>query len=217
MKRTKTSKAWMAEHVHDPYVQQARKLGYRSRAAFKLLEIDERHHLFKKGAQVVDLGAAPGGWSQVAIQKVGAQGRVIALDLLDMAPLAGVEFIRGDFTEREVAAELDRRLEGLAVDLVMSDMAPNISGIGSVDQARSIHLAELALTLARERLKPEGALLVKLFQGAGFEDFVRLARGFFRRVAVVKPQASRGRSREVYLLAREPLAKADPHAGNNWV
>lgn len=205
MKRTKTSKAWMTEHVTDPYVQQAKKLGYRSRAAFKLLEIDARDHLLKPGTVVVDLGAAPGGWAQVAAKKVGAKGRVIAVDLLELAPLAGVEFIQGDFTEDAVLAELEGRLGGVAIDLVISDMAPNISGIGLSDQARSMHLAELAMDFAVQRLKPGGCFLVKLFQGSGFEAFVREARRRFKQVMVRKPEASRSRSREVYLLAKHPL------------
>lgn len=205
MKRTKTSKAWMTEHVSDPYVQQAKKLGYRSRAAFKLLEIDAKDHLLKPGMVVVDLGAAPGGWAQVAAKKVGPTGRVIAVDLLDMAPLAGVEFIRGDFTEDAVLAELEGRLGGAAIDLVISDMAPNISGIGLSDQARSMHLAELAMDFAAQRLKPGGCFLVKLFQGSGFEEFVRDARRRFKQVLVRKPDASRSRSKEVYLLAKGPL------------
>lgn len=208
MKRSKTSKAWMTEHVTDPYVREAKRLGYRSRAAFKLLEIDARDHLLKPGALVVDLGAAPGGWSQVAAGRVGPAGRVLALDLLEMAPLAGVEFIQGDFTEEAVLAALERRLAGRRADLVMSDMAPNISGIGIADQARSQHLAELAMDFALQWLKPDGVFLVKLFQGSGFEDFVREARRRFRQVALRKPQASRPRSREVYLLARQPRGDA---------
>jgi 23S rRNA (uridine2552-2'-O)-methyltransferase len=204
MKRTKTSRAWMAEHVNDPYVQRAKRLGYRSRAAFKLLEIDARDHLLKPGAVVVDLGAAPGGWSQVAAQKVGPAGRVIAVDLLEMAPVAGVVFLKGDFTDPAVAARLEAALGGRGVDLVLSDMAPNISGIGAADQARHLHLAEMALAFALGRLKPDGVFLVKLFQGSGFEAFVRGAREHFRQVCLRKPEASRSRSREVYLLARQP-------------
>lgn len=205
MKRTKTSKAWMTEHVNDPYVQQAKRLGYRSRAAFKLLEIDERDHLLKPGMVVVDLGAAPGGWSQVAAKKIGQKGRIIALDLLEMPVIAGVDFIQGDFTEDAVLAELEQRLTGAAVDLVICDMAPNISGIGLADQARSMHLAELAMEFAVQWLKPSGVFLVKLFQGAGFEDYVREARRRFKQVAVRKPGASRSRSKEVYLLGKGVL------------
>jgi 23S rRNA (uridine2552-2'-O)-methyltransferase len=202
MKRTKTSKAWMTEHVNDPYVQQAKRLGYRSRAAFKLLEIDQRDHLLKPGVVVVDLGAAPGGWSQVAAKKIGHKGRIIALDLLEMPPISGVDFIQGDFTEESVLAELEQRLAGAPIDLVICDMAPNISGIGLSDQARSMHLAELAMDFAVHWLKPSGAFLVKLFQGAGFEEYVREARRRFKQVSVRKPEASRSRSKEVYLLAK---------------
>lgn len=208
MKRTKTSKAWMTEHVNDPYVQQAKRLGYRSRAAFKLLEIDARDHLLKQGMVVVDLGAAPGGWSQVAVKKIGHKGRIIALDLLEMPPIAGVDFIQGDFTEDAVLAELEQRLAGAAVDLVICDMAPNISGIGLADQARSMHLAELAMEFAAQWLKPSGVFLVKLFQGTGFEDYVREARRRFKLVAVRKPEASRSRSKEVYLLGKGMLPGA---------
>jgi 23S rRNA (uridine2552-2'-O)-methyltransferase len=202
MKRSKTSKQWMAEHVTDPFVQRAQKEGYRSRAAYKLLEIAERDHLLKPGTVVVDLGATPGGWSQVA----AARGcRVIALDLLPMHPLPGVEFIQGDFREDAVLAELEARLAGRAVDLVISDMAPNISGIGVADQARAMHLAELALDFASNHLRPGGAFLVKVFQGAGFEDFMRQMRGHFAKVAARKPKASRDRSSEQYLLGLERL------------
>lgn len=218
MKRSKTSKAWMTEHVTDPYVQQARKLGYRSRAAFKLLEIDARDHLLRPGAVVVDLGAAPGGWSQVAAARVGRAGRVIAVDLLEMSPLPGVEFIQGDFTEAGVLEQLQGRLQGRPVDLVISDMAPNISGIGLSDQARSMDLAELAMDFALRWLKPGGVFLVKLFQGSGFEEFVRGARRRFRQVALRKPGASRSRSREVYLLARQPVvATGKAHDGPEWI
>lgn len=200
MKRSKTSKAWMMEHVNDPYVQRAKQEGYRSRAAYKLLEIIERDHLLKPGMTVVDLGAAPGGWSQVAAQKLAGQGRVIALDVLEMASMAGVTFIQGDFREGTVLDELVKALNGRPVDLVISDMAPNISGIGIADQARAMHLAELALEFAALHLKPGGSFLVKVFQGEGFEPYVREMRRHFRQVATRKPKASRGRSNEVYLL-----------------
>lgn len=202
MKRSKTSKQWMQEHVNDPYVQRAQKEGYRSRAAYKLLEIDQREHLLKFGAVVVDLGATPGGWSQVAAAK-GC--KVIALDLLPLQPLAGVEFIQGDFREPAVLAELEARLSGKPVALVISDMSPNISGIGVADQARAMHLAELALDFASNHLQPGGTFLVKVFQGAGFEDFVRLIRSRFAKVATRKPKASRDRSSELYLLGLEKL------------
>ena len=200
MKPTKTSKQWMREHINDPYVQQAQKDGYRSRAAYKLLEIDERDHLIKPGMIVVDLGATPGGWSQIAGNKVGDRGRVFALDLLPLSPLPRVEFIQGDFREDSVLAQLEEKLAGKKVELVISDMAPNISGIDLSDQARSIHLAELALEFAMQHLKPGGAFLVKVFQGVGFEEYVKEMRKHFTKVASRKPKASRDRSNEVYLL-----------------
>lgn len=203
MKRSKTSKQWMHEHVNDPYVQRAQKEGYRSRAAYKLLEMDERDHLFKSGMVVVDLGAVPGGWSQVAVAKVGPAGRVIALDLLPLSPIAGVEFIQGDFREDGVLTQLEERLSGKQVGLVISDMAPNISGIGLSDQARAMHLAELALEFALQHLPAGAAFLVKVFQGAGFEDYLKLMRSNFGRVVTRKPDASRDRSSEVYLLGLE--------------
>ncbi len=200
MKRTKTSKAWMMEHVTDPYVQRAKHEGYRSRASYKLLEIIERDHLLKPGMRVVDLGATPGGWSQVVAQKLAGQGKVIALDLLEMAPLAGVTFIQGDFREDTVLAGLVKALDGRPVDLVISDMAPNISGVGLVDQARAMHLAELALEFALQHLKPGGSFLVKVFQGDGFDEYIRAMRGHFGQVATRKPKASRGRTNETFLL-----------------
>ncbi len=205
MKRTKTSKQWMHEHVNDPYVQRAQKEGYRSRAAYKLLEIDERDHLLKPGMVVVDLGATPGGWSQVAVAKVGQAGKVIALDLLPLHPLRGVEFIQGDFREDGALAQLEERLGGRQVGLVISDMSPNISGVGMTDQARAMHLAELALDFSVQHLKPGGAFLIKLFQGAGFEEYVKLMRSHFARVVTRKPKASRDRSSELYLLGLEKL------------
>ena len=202
MKRTRTSNAWLREHVNDPYVQRARAEGYRSRASFKLMEIDDRDHLIRSGEVVVDLGATPGGWSQVAAKRMQGKGRVIALDLLEMDPLHGVEFIQGDFREDEVLAELERTLAGQKVGLVLSDMAPNMSGILLSDQARVMHLAELGLEFSRNWLKPEGAFLVKVFQGHGYEDFVREMRPTFKTVTTRKPEASRDRSAEVYLLGR---------------
>ena len=206
MKRTKTSKQWMREHVNDPYVQRAQKDGYRSRAAYKLLEIDERDHLLKPGMVVVDLGAAPGGWSQVAAAK-GA--RVIALDLLPLHPLHGVEFILGDFREASVLAQLEERLGGKKIGLVISDMSPNISGIGMADQARAIYLAELALDFSVKHLKPGGAFLIKLFQGAGFEGYVKLMRSHFTSVVTRKPNASRDRSSELYILGLKRLERLE--------
>ena len=205
MKPSKTSKQWMREHINDPYVQMAQKDGYRSRAAYKLLEIDERDHLIKAGMVVVDLGATPGGWSQVVANKIGDKGKVIALDLLPLAPLARVEFILGDFREDNILAQLEEKLEGKQIGLVISDMAPNISGIDSADQARSIHLAELALEFAAQHLKPGGAFVVKVFQGSGFEAYVKLMRTHFKKVVSRKPKASRDRSSEVYMLGMDKI------------
>jgi 23S rRNA (uridine2552-2'-O)-methyltransferase len=207
MARSKSSGRWLAEHFDDPYVKQARQQGLRSRAAFKLLELQEKHRLIRPGMTVVDLGAAPGGWCQVARPLVGSRGRVIALDILPMTPVSGVEFIHGDFTEDEPLQTLERALEGAGVDLVMSDMAPNISGMATVDQAKSMYLAELALEFARVHLKPGGDLVIKLFQGADFDGFVSEVRSLFGKVQVIKPKASRSRSNEVYLLARDRQVK----------
>ena len=202
MKRTRTSNAWLREHVNDPYVQRARAEGYRSRASYKLMEIDDRDHLIRSGEVVVDLGATPGGWSQVAAKRMKAKGRVIALDLLEMEPLHGVDFIQGDFRDQSVLTQLEMLMAGEKVGLVLSDMAPNISGVLLSDQARVIHLAELCLEFSRIWLKPDGALLVKVFQGHGFEEFVREMRLIFKTVASRKPDASRDRSAEVYLLGK---------------
>ncbi|HUV99404.1 MAG TPA: 23S rRNA (uridine(2552)-2'-O)-methyltransferase RlmE [Gallionella sp.] len=207
MKPSKTSKQWMREHVNDPFVQLAQKDGYRSRAAYKLLEIDARDHLLKPGTVVVDLGATPGGWSQVAAAKVGRGGKVIALDLLPLDPLAGVDFIQGDFREDAVLRQLEEFLQGKPVGLVISDMAPNMSGVATADQARAMHLAELAMDFALEHLKPDGSFLVKVFQGEGFEDFYKFMRSRFTRVVSRKPKASRDRSSEVYLLGSGKLEK----------
>jgi len=205
MKPSKTSKQWMKEHVNDPFVQLAQKEGYRSRAAYKLLEIDARDHLLKPGTVVVDLGATPGGWSQVAAAKVGRSGKVIALDLLPLNPLSGVVFIQGDFREDSVLQQLEKLLDGKAADLVISDMSPNICGVASADQARALHLAELAMEFALIHLKPEGRFLVKVFQGAGFEDFYKLMKSRFAVVITRKPKASRDRSSELYLLSTGKL------------
>ena len=202
MARSKSSKRWLAEHFDDPFVKAAQQQGLRSRSAFKLQELQEKYRLITPGMTVVDLGAAPGGWSQVALPLVGKGGRVIALDKLGMEPLPGVDFIQGDFTEDEPLARLEEALGGAAVDLVMSDMAPNMSGMASVDQARAMYLAELALEFVRSHLKPGGNFVVKLFQGVDFDDFVRQVRSRFSKVQVIKPKASRPRSKEVYLLAR---------------
>ena len=204
MARSKTSRTWMQRHVADPYVRRARALGYRSRAAFKLIEIDARDRLFAAGQIVVDLGAAPGGWSQVAAEKTGARGQVLAIDVLDMAPLAGVTFIQGDFTAEPVLREIERALGGQPVDLVLSDLSPNLSGVAAIDQARSIELAELAVEFAAAHLKPGGGLLIKAFQGAGFPELLRRVRASFEWVASRKPDASRSRSSEMYLVARLP-------------
>lgn len=192
----------MREHVNDTYVQQAKAAGWRSRAAFKLMEIDDRDKLLKRGEVVVDLGATPGGWSQVAAKRVGESGKVIALDLLEMQPIHGVEFIQGDFREDEVLHRLEEILAGRKIGLVLSDMAPNISGVPLIDQARAMHLAELGLEFARAHLKPEGAYLVKVFQGCDFEAFVKAMRAVFLTVATRKPKASRDRSPELYMLGR---------------
>jgi len=208
MKPSKTSKQWMREHINDPFVKLAQKEGYRSRAAYKLLEIDAKDRLLKPGAVIVDLGATPGGWSQVAAGKVGNNGKVIALDLLPLNPLADVEFIQGDFRDDAVLKQLEDLLQGKPVDLVISDMSPNICGVASADQARAIHLAELAMEFALEWLKPEGSFLVKVFQGGGFEDFHKLMRSRFSKVVTRKPKASRDRSSELYLLGIKKLQGA---------
>ncbi len=202
MARSKSSKRWLNEHFDDPYVRMAQQQGLRSRSAFKLLELQEKHRLIRPGMVVVDLGAAPGGWCQVARPLVGESGRVIGLDILEMEPLPGVEFICGDFTEDEPLAELEQVLGGTPVDLVLSDMAPNMSGMAAIDQAKSMYLAELALAFVRDHLKQGGDFVVKLFQGADFDSYVREVRSLFEKVQVKKPKASRPRSREVYLLAR---------------
>jgi 23S rRNA (uridine2552-2'-O)-methyltransferase len=200
MKRTKTSKAWMQEHVNDPYVKLAQKDGYRARAAYKLLEIDDKDRLIKPGMVIVDLGSTPGSWSQVAVQRLKSNGRVIALDLLPMVGIPGVEFIQGDFREDEILEQLEEKLGGQQIDLVISDMAPNISGISSVDQPNAVYLTELAVDFSLKWLKPEGNFLVKVFIGSGFEEIVQIMRDSFEKVVTRKPKASRDRSTEVYLL-----------------
>ena len=202
MKRTRTSKAWMMEHVNDPYVQLAKKEGWRSRAAFKLMEIDDKDKLLRRGEVVVDLGATPGGWSQVAAKRVGNGGLVFALDLLEMEAIHGVQFIQGDFREDAVLAQLENLLRDRQVGLVMSDMAPNMSGVPLVDQARVMHLAELGLEFSQAHLKPDGAFLVKVFQGSDYDSFLKAMRAAFQTVVVRKPDASRDRSPELYLLGR---------------
>ena len=195
-------KAWIEEHVSDAYVRRARSEGLRSRASYKLEQIAERDRLLAPGMLVVDLGAAPGGWSQIAARRVAPGGRVIALDLIEMPGLASVTFVHGDFRDHAVVEVLERALEGRKVDLVLSDMAPNLSGISATDQARALELAELALDFAAKHLKPQGNFLVKLFHGAGFDDFVKELRRQFRTVNVRKPDASRSRSREIYVVAK---------------
>lgn len=201
-KRSSSSARWLAEHENDPYVQQARKLGYRSRAVFKLKEIQEKDRILKPGQVVVDLGAAPGGWSQWARPLLGPKGTLIALDILPMEPIADVDIILGDFREEAVLRELERRVGERAVDLVLSDMAPNLSGVDVADQASSIYLCELALDFASVHLKPKGVFLTKIFQGEGFDAYLKALRQAFESVTIRKPKASRPRSREVYLLAR---------------
>ncbi|MES9961289.1 MAG: 23S rRNA (uridine(2552)-2'-O)-methyltransferase RlmE [Sedimenticola sp.] len=201
MKRSKSSRRWLDRHVNDEFVKRAQKDGYRSRAVYKLLEIQEKDRILKPGQVVVDLGAAPGGWSQVAEKIVGDKGRVVALDILPMDSIAGVDFIQGDFREEEPLQQLRDLLDGQAVDLVISDMAPNVSGMNAVDQPRAMYLCELALEFAREVLKPGGGLVVKVFQGEGFDEYIREMRSSFRKVVTRKPKASRPRSREVYLVA----------------
>lgn len=202
MAQSKSSKQWLREHFDDHYVKLAQKRGYRSRACFKLLELQEKDRLLKPGQLVVDLGAAPGGWSQVAAELVGHQGTVIASDILAMDSLAGVEFVQGDFTENAVFEQLLALINNRPVDLVISDMAPNLSGLKDVDQPRAMHLVELATDMARQVLTPGGSFLTKVFHGEGFDQYMRDIRPAFEQVKTRKPQASRARSREVYLLAR---------------
>ena len=202
-KRTKSSGAWLNEHVHDPYVKLSQKQGYRARAAFKLLEINEKDKLIQADTVLADLGSAPGSWSQVATELIGPRGRVIAMDILPMDPVPGVEFIQGDFREDEVLQQLVDLLNGQKLDLVISDIAPNMSGNTVTDQARSFYLCELAYDFAINHLKPGGHFLIKVFQGAGYQEYVKLLRESFAEVVVRKPKASRDRSNEIYLLARK--------------
>ncbi|MGB9577690.1 MAG: 23S rRNA (uridine(2552)-2'-O)-methyltransferase RlmE [Halothiobacillaceae bacterium] len=204
MGRTASSQRWLHEHFTDPYVQRAKQEGWRSRAVYKLIEMQERDRILRPGQVVVDLGAAPGGWSQYAAGVIGDAGRLFALDILPMDSFAGVDFIQGDFTEQAVFEQLLERLDGRTVDVVLSDMAPNMSGQDSVDQPRAMYLAELAADFATRVLGPQGVYLVKLFQGAGFDAYLRELRHRFASVAMRKPDASRSRSREVYALARNP-------------
>jgi len=202
MARSKSSNDWMKEHFDDHYVKMAQKAGYRSRATFKLEEIDKKDKLIRPGIAVVDLGSAPGGWSDYALRKMGDKGTVVALDILPMTPLSGVHFIEGDFREDSVLDELNEVLNGQEIDLVLSDMAPNITGVSSIDQPSSMYLVELALDFALTNLSKQGSFLVKVFQGEGFEDYMKAMRDGFQKVVTRKPDASRPRSREVYLLGK---------------
>ena len=206
MAKSKSSKTWLKEHFDDEYVRRSQQDGYRSRAIYKLIEIDQKDHLVKPGMTIIDLGAAPGGWSEYCARKIGKKGRIIALDILPMEPIDNVTIIQGDFREDDVFGELmnvmqDGNIENSQADLVISDMAPNISGMGSVDMPRAYYLYELALDLARQVLKPGGGLLVKLFQGEGFEAYNKELKSSFSKVVMRKPKASRARSREIYALA----------------
>lgn len=202
MARSKSSHRWLQEHVNDPYVKKAQKDGYRARSSYKLIELNEKDRLIRPGMLVIDLGAAPGSWSQVAAVLVGDKGRVLATDILPMDPLRNVDFIQGDFREESVLNQILEHLKGARVDLVLSDMAPNISGIDSADQASSIYLLELALDMVRRVLKPGGVFAAKLFQGAGSDEYLKELRTAFEKVSIRKPAASRPRSREVYLVAK---------------
>lgn len=202
MARSKSSARWLNEHVNDPFVKQAQKDGYRSRASYKLLEINEKDKLIRPGMLVVDLGSAPGGWSQVASRLAGTSGRVIASDILPMDSLPDVTFIQGDFTEDSVFEQILQAIDSDPVDVVISDMAPNLSGIAAADQAASIYLIELALDMARQVLKPKGSFIAKAFQGEGYEAFVKEVRNHFDTVVIRKPDASRSRSREVYVVGK---------------
>lgn len=209
MKHSKSSQAWLREHHNDVFVRRARDEGFRARSVFKLSEIDQKYHILKPGMSVVDLGAAPGGWCQYAIKRVGKKGRLIALDILPMPSIANVEFIQGDFIAPESAALLGQLLADQKLDVVLSDMAPNMSGVRFVDQARSMELVELALDFAKQHLKVGGDFLVKVFQGAGQQEFLTECRKLFSHVFIVKPEASRARSHEVYFYAQKKLANKE--------
>lgn len=202
MARSKTSQKWLDEHVNDPYVKKAQLDGYRSRASYKLIEINEKDKLYRPGSVVIDLGSAPGGWSQIVAPVVGDNGRVIASDILPMDVLEDVTFIQGDFTEESVYNEILDALDGQPVDTVISDMAPNLSGVNATDQYSSMYLVELALDMARNVLKPGGSFCAKVFQGVGYDEYLKDVRSSFDKVVVRKPSASRPRSREVYLVAK---------------
>ncbi len=202
MKKSHSSKQWLRRHVNDPFVQRSKKEGYRSRSAYKLTEIDDRDKVLKPGMVVVDLGSAPGGWSQVAVKRVGPKGRVLAIDLLQMEPVPGVDFLRGDFTSETGLDALRHALGARKPDVVLSDMAPNLTGIAVSDQARCMELAEIAFEFAALHLQRDGAFLVKIFQGAGYDEYLKSLRKAFQKVVVRKPEASRDESAEQYLLAR---------------
>jgi 23S rRNA (uridine2552-2'-O)-methyltransferase len=210
MARSKSSSAWLKRHVNDPYVHRARAHGYRSRAAYKLIEIADREGFARPGDAVVDLGAAPGGWAQALAERVGRSGRVVAVDLLEIAPIPGVTVVRGDFREETVLQRLEDALDGRKLDLVVSDMAPNLSSVRATDQARSVHLCELALAFAKDHLKPRGAFLVKIFQGTAYPEFLAAMRRVFVSVASRKPAASRGDSKEMYLVGKGLKAGTGP-------
>lgn len=203
MVRSKSSGSWLRRHVTDPYVKLAQKEGYRSRSAYKLVELNEKDHLLRPGQWVMDLGSAPGGWSQFAAKAVGAKGRVLATDILAMNPLNNVDFIQGDFTSDAVVEQIRTWLQGEKFDLIVSDIAPNLSGIDSADQARSIYFLELALDTVRLVLKPGAAFVAKMFQGQGSDEYVRELRKSFKKVSIRKPKASRPESREVYIVAKD--------------
>ncbi|MFK4752618.1 MULTISPECIES: 23S rRNA (uridine(2552)-2'-O)-methyltransferase RlmE [Oceanospirillaceae] len=202
MARSKSSAGWLKEHVDDMYVQKAQQDGYRTRASYKLIELDEKDQLLRSGMTVIDLGSAPGGWSQVVVQRVGEQGTVIASDILSMDTIAGVDFIQGDFTEESVFNVLMERIGSNRVGLVISDMAPNMSGVSSIDQPGAMYLVELALDMARQVLSPGGNFVAKVFQGEGYDDYLKDLRASFDKVLIRKPKASRPRSREVYIVAK---------------
>lgn len=202
MARTKSSNAWLAEHFSDPYVKRAQKEGYRSRAVYKLKELDARDHLIRPGMTIVDLGAAPGGWSQYARQRVGVHGRVVALDILPMEPIEGVTCLTADFTDANALSLLEETLAGHPINLVISDMAPNIRGIAAADAARAAHLVELAIEFASNRLAGGGGFVAKVFQGSEFTQFISMLRKLFETVSIRKPPASRARSAEVYVVAK---------------
>ena len=202
MKRQKSRGRWLDNHVSDEYVQRARRDGYRSRACYKLMEIDDKHQILRSGITVVDLGAAPGSWSQLAAKRIGPAGSIIAIDILDMVPMPGVKLIKGDFTADSTLEDLMRHLSGEQIDLVISDMAPNLSGMREIDQPRAMYLAELALESASRMLRPGGALLVKCFEGEGITQFRQVLSRAFKQLFNMKPKASRPKSREIYMLAR---------------